>query len=258
MDGSVTTEDARLIMRLAMGLDDGLDTAQRKKADFDGKDGVTMEDARYTLRVCMGMDPYAPKLEPGYTYKGRTARDYPIAEKDGVTYIVNPYGYTLIANKTYSLPADYAPGDLTPECSEAFREMAAAAARDGVNLYVVSGYRSYSLQSSLYQRYAAKDGYAAADTYSARPGHSEHQTGLAMDLNSLSSSFAYTKEGKWLAANAHKYGFIIRYPYNKQSVTGYIYEPWHVRYLGTEVAKAVYFSGLTLEEYLGITSVYSY
>lgn len=256
MDGKVTTEDARLILRLAMGLDDGLDAAQRKKADFDGKDGVTTEDARYTLRVSMGMDPYAPTLEPGYTYKGRTARNYAIAEKDGVTYIVNPYGYTLIANKTYSLPAAYAPGDLTKECRAAYNEMAAAAAKDGVNLFIVSGYRSWATQDSLYRRYAAQDGTAAADTYSARPGHSEHQTGLAMDLNSLSGSFANTKEGKWLAANAHKYGFIIRYQKDKQSITGYIYEPWHVRYLGKELAAEVYGSGECLEEYFGITSTY--
>ena len=257
MDGKVDTADARLILRIAIGLDDGLDALQHKKADFDGKDGVTIKDARYTLRVCIGLDPYAPHLLPGYVFRGWTAKGYAIAEKDGMTYIVNPYGYTLIANKTYALPASYAPGDLTAECYAAFKEMADAAAKDGVNLFVVSGYRSYSLQSSLYQRYAAKDGYAAADTYSARPGHSEHQTGLAMDLNSLSSSFAYTKEGKWLAANAHKYGFIIRYPYNKQSVTGYIYEPWHVRWLGKGLAAAVYDSGLCLEEYFGITSRYS-
>ena len=256
MDGALNTQDARLILRIAIGIDDGLDDAQHKKADYDGKNGVTTADARYALRESIGLDPFAPTLQPGYTFAGYTKKGYAIAKKNGVTYIVNPYGYTLIANKTYALPASYAPGDLTPECRAAFNEMANAAARDGVNLFIVSGYRSYSLQSSLYSRYAARDGYAAADTYSARPGHSEHQTGLAMDLNSLSGSFAYTREGRWLAANAHKYGFIIRYQQNKQSITGYIYEPWHVRYLGKGLAAAVYNSGLCLEEYFGITSAY--
>ncbi len=257
MDGSLSTADARLILRIAIGIDDGLDDAQHKKADYDGKNGVTTADARYALRACIGLDPFAPSLRPGYVFAGYTTKGYAIAKKDGLTYIVNPYGYTLIANKTYSLPASYAPGDITAECRAAFKEMAAAAANDGVSLFIVSGYRSYATQSGLYQRYAARDGYAAADTYSARPGYSEHQTGLAMDLNSVSASFANTKEGRWLAANAYKYGFIIRYPLGKQSVTGYVYEPWHVRYLGKDLAAAVYRSGECLEEYFGITSRYS-
>ena len=256
MDGKLNTMDARLILRIAIGIDDGLDDAQHKKADYDGKNGVTTADARYALRKSIGLDPFAPTLQSGYAFAGYTKKGYAIAKKNGMTYIVNPYGYTLIANKTYALPAAYAPGDLIPECRAAFNEMKSAAARDGVNLFIVSGYRSYATQASLYSRYAAQDGYAAADTYSARPGHSEHQTGLAMDLNSLSGSFAYTREGRWLAANAHKYGFIIRYQQNKQSITGYIYEPWHVRYLGKGLAAAVYNSGLCLEEYFGITSVY--
>ena len=98
---------------------------------------------------------------------------------------------------------------------------------------------------------------AEADRYSARPGHSEHQTGLAFDLNSLDQSFGQTKEGKWIAANSWKYGFILRYPQDKEAQTGYMYEPWHVRYLGKDVAKKVYDSGLCLEEYLNITSVYA-
>ena len=256
MDGTVTSADARLILRLSVSFDDGLDALQTKKADFDGKNGVTSADARYALRVSVGLSAYGPDLLAGYTFAGYTSRGYVLAKKDGLTYVVSSYGYTLIANKTYSVPASYAPGDLTPECRAAFNEMASAAAKDGVSLYIVSGYRSYATQQGLYSRYAAKDGYAAADTYSARPGHSEHQTGLAMDLNSLSASFAYTKEGRWLAANAYKYGFIIRYPYSKQSVTGYVYEPWHVRYLGRSLAAAVYNSGLCLEEFFGITSRY--
>jgi len=178
--------------------------------------------------------------------------DLDIEVRDGVTYI----GGILIANKTYQLPSSYAPGGLTDECYSAFQRMKSAAAEDGISLRIVSGYRSYSTQYAIYWRYVGNDGMEEADTYSARPGHSEHQSGLAMDLNSLSGRFADTAEGKWLAAHCHEYGFIIRYPRGKQEITGYIYEPWHVRYLGVDVATSVYESGLCLEEYLGITSEY--
>ena len=162
----------------------------------------------------------------------------------------------LIANKTYSLPESYAPGiDKTAE--SALNKMINAAKQDGINLFIKSGYRSYSTQKTLYNNYVARDGVAAADRYSARPGHSEHQTGLAFDLNSLEQSFGETKEGKWLAEHCHEYGFIIRYPKDKEDVTGYMYEPWHVRYLGDDIAKDVYESGKCLEEYLGITSEYT-
>ncbi len=161
----------------------------------------------------------------------------------------------LIANKTYALPADYAPG-VDNDAENAFYEMQADAYELGLNLYISSGYRSYDYQAGLYQRYVDRSGKAEADRYSARPGHSEHQTGLAFDLNTISDEFKDTDEGKWVAENCHKYGFIIRYPEDKESVTGYMYEPWHIRYLGTETATAVYESGLCLEEYLGITSEY--
>lgn len=184
---------------------------------------------------------------------GVTSKGYEIIEVDGLTYING----VLVVNKTYSVPQDYAPGDLTPECKEAFDELAAAAARDGFNIYVLSGYRSYETQTGLYNRYCARDGQEKADTYSARPGHSEHQTGLAIDVNSVSYSFASTPEGQWIAANSYKYGFIVRYGQNKESLTGYAYEPWHIRYVGVAMAQAVYDSGLCLEEYLGISSVYA-
>ena len=171
---------------------------------------------------------------------------------DGLTYVNG----ILIANKSYSLPADYNPGVL-PEAQSAFDEMAAGAAKDGIKLYIASGFRSYEYQQGLYQRYVERDGAEMADTYSARPGHSEHQTGLAFDLNEISDAFAGTPEAEWLEDHAHEYGFIIRYPADKEDITGYNYEPWHVRYLGKETAEKVYESGLCLEEYLGIDSVYA-
>ncbi|MGN0606572.1 MAG: D-alanyl-D-alanine carboxypeptidase family protein [Oscillospiraceae bacterium] len=161
----------------------------------------------------------------------------------------------IIANKTYALPADYNPG-VNDEALKAFESMQKAAYAEGLNIYISSGFRSYDYQKQLYNRYVSRDGQQAADTYSARPGHSEHQTGLAFDLNTIELSFADTAEGKWVAENCNKYGFIIRYPADKVSITGYQYEPWHIRYLGTELATDVYNSGLCLEEYLGITSSY--
>ncbi len=184
--------------------------------------------------------------------QGTTSKGYSIVVKNGITYI----GGIMVVNKTYSVPSSYAPGGLVSECSSAFNNMQSAAAAEGLNLYVASGYRSYSLQQSLYSRYCNRDGQAAADRYSARPGHSEHQTGYAIDLNSIAYSFADTAEGKWVAANCYKYGFILRYPQNKESQTGYRYEPWHIRYVGTALAKEIYDSGLCLEEFFGITSIY--
>lgn len=174
------------------------------------------------------------------------------AQVKGVTYIQG----VLVVNKTYALPADYNPG-VDATASAALQKMFAAAQQDGISLWIASAFRSYSTQQNLYNNYVARDGKAEADRYSARPGHSEHQTGLAFDLNSLEQSFGQTPEGKWLAANCWKYGFIIRFPEGKEAITGYMYEPWHVRYLGEDVAKKVYNSGLTLEEYLGIDSKYA-
>lgn len=173
-------------------------------------------------------------------------------DTNGLTYVKG----ILIANKTYSLPSTYNPG-VNAEAQSAFNTMAAAASKEGINLFVVSGFRSYSTQETLYNNYVAQDGKANADRYSARPGHSEHQTGLAFDVNSVTNSFKDTKEGKWLAANCSTYGFIIRFPEGKENITGYMYEPWHIRYLGVSTAQAVQKSGLTLEEYLGIDSVYA-
>lgn len=173
-------------------------------------------------------------------------------EDDGCTYIDG----ILIANKSYALPEGYAPGGILPTVMDAWNAMVAAAKEDGISLWIISGYRSYETQEAVYNNYVANNGQADADTYSARPGHSEHQTGLAFDINQISYSFGETEAGKWVSEHAAEYGFIVRYPQEKQHITGYIYEPWHLRYLGTELAVAVYNSGLCLEEYLNIDSAY--
>jgi D-alanyl-D-alanine carboxypeptidase len=173
--------------------------------------------------------------------------------KNGATYIKG----ILIANKSYPLSSSYNPGGLTTETSAAFKRLQQAAKNDGINLWISSGFRTYERQQTLYNNYVARDGKQAADKYSARPGYSEHQTGLALDVNNPSSSFDDTNEAKWLASHCADYGFIIRYPKGKESSTGFTYESWHIRYVGKTLAKKLTNSNQTLEEYLGITSVYA-
>lgn len=179
----------------------------------------------------------------------------------------------LIVNKSYPLPKDYVPTNtyknatglnycttcIDKEAYEKYKEMKADATALGLNIWIQSGYRSYSLQESLYNKYVNRDGKVAADTYSARPGHSEHQTGLAFDLNSISDEFQYTDEGKWVNNNCYKYGYILRYPKGKENITGYKYESWHLRYVGKDLATKLYNNGdwITLEEHFNLTSAYS-
>lgn len=174
-----------------------------------------------------------------------------VVVEDGITYIDG----IMMASKTFSLPRDFDPG-VNDEALNAFNEMQADAANEGLDIYISSSYRSYEDQERIYNSYVESDGKEAADTYSARPGHSDHQTGLTFDLNSIDDSFGYTPESDWVKVNAHKYGFIIRYPEGKEDITGYQYEPWHIRYIGIEKATEVYESGLSLEEFLGVDSVY--
>ena len=193
---------------------------------------------------------------------GQTKKGYEIKNVDGLYYID---GY-LVANKTYSLPKEYNPGKLNGTVKSAADKMFAAAKEErGFNMWAQSGFRSYGTQESIYNRYVSRDGKAKADTYSARPGYSEHQTGLAFDVcangkSCIDSGFDNTNEAKWLSENAYKYGFILRYPkgQDKVSQTGYMYESWHFRYVGKELAEKLYNNGnwITMEEYFGFTSAY--
>lgn len=172
---------------------------------------------------------------------------------DGCTYVDG----ILIANKSYSLPRNYNPG-LLPVTMEAFEEMQAAATEEGITLTIRSDYRSYDDQVNMYN--SMVNGYSEpgyADQYSARPGHSEHQTGYVIDCDPPQDYFADTPAGKWLAAHCWEYGFIIRYPEGKEDITGYHYESWHIRWLGVEVATEITEQGLTLEEYLDVDSHYA-
>ena len=166
-------------------------------------------------------------------------------EKDGLTTV----GGVLIVNKKYSVPEDYGDGLVIDEAYDKLLEMREDT---GFSFDLVSGFRSYQTQRELFEYYCTIDDYESVIMYSAEPGHSEHQTGLAMDLGEVNEWYAETEEGEWLTYHCFEYGFIIRYPADGTEKTGYDYEPWHVRYLGKRTAKLVWDSGLTLEEFLGV------
>lgn len=183
----------------------------------------------------------------------------------------------VLVNKKHSLnPSNYKPKNLVKPnipfvsymsdevkylekvAAEAIENLVNNAKKEGIEIWGRSGFRSFKTQHILFDNYVKKNGYDNAIKKSALPGHSEHQTGLAIDVTSPSVNFLLTqyygktKEGIWLKENAHKYGFIIRYPENKENITGYIYEPWHLRYVGKEVATEIFEKGLTFEEYLDV------
>lgn len=184
-----------------------------------------------------------------------------------VINIDNQDDLAVLVNKYHKLSNDYVPSDLEKinskyqwlgrsnelrkDAREAFEKMCEAATKDNIYIYAGSGYRSYQTQLYLYNTYVKRDGFKAAETYSARASYSEHQTGLAMDIANKSGFISKNdKEYDWLVKNSYKYGFILRYPEGKENITGYMYEEWHYRYLGTTLAKEVYDSGLTYDEYL--------
>ena len=203
--------------------------------------GLTAEEA--VVRVNIGLDT-PPYEDPE-----------PVEDPESLTALVNQYHVLsedyepelVPLNYFYSILEDH----LRPEAHDAFLDMAQAAAQDGLRLYNVSGYRSYQHQTWSYQRYVREDGVEMADTYSARPGHSEHQTGLALDINtaSLSDHFEDSEEYAWLVENAGRFGFILRFPQGKEELTGYQFEPWHYRYVGVETAQLCWEMDWTLEEY---------
>ena len=194
----------------------------------------------------------APPPVVGTTPYAGEAAGHTLIQKDGVTYVDG----ILLVNKTFPLPRNYAPG-ISQEAEQAFYAMAGDAWTNyGVGLWQNSGYRTYDEQEAKYSEYAAERGLEEADKVSARPGHSEHQTGLCYDVNSTDFSFADTFEAQWLEEHCAEYGFIVRYPKGKEKVTGYDYEPWHLRYVGVEVAQEMQSKGLCLEEYLNVTSKY--
>ena len=165
-------------------------------------------------------------------------------------------GVQMVVNKKHKLPADYNPGE-NPNAGEKVRELIKKMQELGFSISnQYSGFRSYEYQTKLYQNYVNKDGKEAADTYSARPGYSEHQTGLAFDILNgagglLGENPQDEKAIEWLHSHAHEYGFIVRFQEGKEAITGYQAEAWHLRYVG-DIAEKIYTSNLTLEEYFGV------
>ncbi|TYS67880.1 M15 family metallopeptidase [Sutcliffiella horikoshii] len=198
------------------------------------------------------------------------------SEPEAIPVVANPGAMNVMVNKFWSLPEGYRPGDLMrpnvpfsfgdensdrsklrAEAAESLEIMFNVAKGEGIELYARSGFRSYETQAAIFKNEVATFGYEQAVLYVALPGTSEHQTGLAMDITAKSVGLELveelegTAEGKWLAENAHHYGFILRYPKGKTNITGYAFEPWHFRYVGVDIAGEIYAKGITLEEYLG-------
>lgn len=241
---------------------------QETSADTGGSIQEELMAGSDTTEQISQADPDANEEQESYLE--RTVDTGP----DGKKIVNNPGDILVLVNKERNLPADYIPENLVkPDIPFPFREdlpkkllreeaaraieaLFAKAAADGLRLYGLSGYRSYERQEQIFTYKARKRGEEVANRTSARPGQSEHQTGLAMDVTSpgvnyrLNQSFGETKEGKWLVENAPDFGFIIRYPKGKEEITGYSYEPWHLRYVGVEAAREIAKLGITLEEYL--------
>ncbi len=172
----------------------------------------------------------------------------------------------LLVNKYYQLDKTYVPDNLvsvspygnvkmTKVAADAFIDLCDSAKDEGYTIIGISGYRSYSTQENLYNRYLKKDPQWLVDTYSARPGFSEHQSGLAIDVSSNNQdilTFEMSSSFKWMKDNAHLYGYILRYKKGKEDISGYKYEPWHYRYVGKEIAATLYSTGMTYDEYAAL------
>lgn len=196
-------------------------------------------------------------------------KDIPIFDKDfyqRIKTIQHPDSIIVLVNKNNKLPDDYVPNDLElldiqyayddkylrKEAKEQFEKLSKHAQKIGYRLVATSTYRDYNYQNQLFEGYIKEKGEEYALLCSAKPGHSEHQTGLAVDVagsNDDYDEFESSLEFPWLKEHAHEYGFILRYPKGKEDITGFKYEPWHYRYVGIEVATLLYQEGITLEEY---------
>ena len=192
--------------------------------------------------------------------------DYEWYDEDAIKDTDTKKGTMMLVNKFYHLKEDYVPENIvdtsktyaydensaTEETISAFKKMYAKAKSEGLNLIITSSYRTYKDQDRIWNSYAIRESEEWADSYAARPGYSEHQTALALDIvtyKSTMDNFDETPEAKWLANNAYKYGFILRYPKGKEYITGFKYEPWHFRYVGVKIAKFIHDKKITLEEY---------
>lgn len=236
-------------------------------------------DAEVTDAVTDAYDDYYSTVSPEENVLSTVS---PAPEKKEEKYIevdTRPDSYTVLVNRDYLISKDYVPADLVvpdipfsyygvyeksymrKRAASALEDLFAAAREAGYTLKGVSGYRSYERQAQIYNNNVKTRGEEATNKVSAMPGSSEHQTGLAIDVSAasvgcaLEESFGKTAEGRWLKKNCYRFGFIIRYPKNKSKITGYSYEPWHIRYVGPNLAKYLKKNNMTLEEYYKLTTV---
>ena len=226
--------------------------AEEQIADVQKEDVVIPEEKEEEVEEELPVTPQPDEEAVEEEVKDATVYPESIELPDEPTVIDG----ILLANKQNPLPSDYAPG-VNPDAQDAFGAMRAEALKSNIDLTAFSTFRDFARQKELYEGYVAKDGQEKADRYSARPGFSEHQTGLAFDIGEsgaeqhwAAASFGDTEAGKWVADNAHRFGFIMRYPEGKEQLTGYMHESWHFRYVGKEAAKEIYDADITLEEYL--------
>ncbi|MFC6315088.1 D-alanyl-D-alanine carboxypeptidase family protein [Lapidilactobacillus achengensis] len=188
----------------------------------------------------------AHRVEVQAPEKLRRVKPYQLPKSGSVK--ASYYRDILLVNKTHPVPETFGGPNATAE--QALLQLQDAARKAGYQMPQLSGYRSYATQQQLYQDYVQRDGVAAADRYSSRPGFSEHQTGLAYDVGVIDDQYGQTPAGQWLAQHCAQFGFIIRFPQGKEAETGYQYEPWHIRYLGVTVARQIMTKQITLEAYL--------
>ena len=244
---------------------------QQESSTSKGNEKKTSDLTPEAIEENSTAQPSAPKLTLEAVFFNE------IAQVDGEKIIQNPENKLTLVNKVFALPEDYIPGDLVrpavefsfgnqdieksymrQEAASALEKMFADAKSQDIHLFAVSGYRSYQRQDDNFHNKVNKIGEEAAAKIVAYPGNSEHQTGLAMDISSQSANFKLTEqfggtpEGKWLMENAHRFGYILRYPKGLETITGYNYEPWHYRYVGLKAAAEIYKNQLTLEEYFNI------
>lgn len=222
----------------------------------------------------MGSSPQAETAALVAKLKSENNLASTVEQKEGKNVVTNPDSILVVLNKNRYLLDGYKPSDLVEpnvefpfkefhekrlmrrEAARALEKMFLQAEKEGIKLHAISGYRSKERQEKLFNRSVEKKGLEHASRFVAKPRASEHETGWTMDIwssnvdDKLDQEFGTTIEGKWLAANAHKFGFIIRYLEGMEDVTGYAYEPWHIRFVGEIAAQAIHASGLALEQWL--------
>lgn len=250
-----------------------LDTHEQIKS-YTVKAGDTLYSISKKFNISLAKLKEINNLAVDNIYAGQNLS---LIASESISTPISPPAQTIdnlvLVNKTHPLPSTYVPSSLvnprvlsanslktrmTQEAAKALEALFSKAKQDNIKLMAISGYRSYSYQESLFASNVIKYGSVeAANQFSAKPGQSEHQTGLAMDVSSssvnyaLTQSFGQTREGIWIKENAPKFGFIVRYLKDKESITGYQYEPWHLRYVGKSAALEIASRNITLEEYLG-------